>query len=143
MLNIEELLNNQVNLDLTAEEKNYLYNLGANKCQIGDFAAAGKIYQLLTLLEANNPLYIKALAGCNQAQEEYLPANILYDAAYVLNPTDHDCLFYAANCLNKLDQLDVATEKLNQFIQISDNQLLIKRAKLLLTSIKQKTLNHE
>ena len=139
MLNIAETLN------YTEQEKNYLYDIGANKCQIGDFKGAVLIFQFLNLLDSQNCLYSKAIAGCMHGLENYSSAVYYYCYSYELvkDRNNYDCLFYVAKCHLKLNDNLEAKNSLNQFIDLCEkdkvaqdmHSKLIKKAKLLLKGI--------
>lgn len=116
MSNILEILN------YTEQEKNYLYNSAANKCQIGDFKGAVVIFQLLYLLDSQNCLYAKAIAGCMHALEDYKSAIHYYSCSYELlkDRNNYDCLFYMSKCYMKLNDNLQAKNNINQFIELCE-----------------------
>lgn len=141
LINIEQLkllLDKQKELNFSQAEKDYMFNLATNKFHVGDYSGASQLYQTLLLSENNNPMYMKALAGCSQAAGEYLAAYVMYQNVYQLMPNDHDCLFYSGVCLDKLNQQEKAKIELDNFLAKSDNEALKKRAQLLLLGIEKK-----
>lgn len=137
--NLNNIIKDKYNISLSDEEINYIYNLGAKKCEIGDFQNALPIFQFLTLFKPGTPLYLKAIAGCMQNLEQYMEAYMYYQSAYMVSKTQHsDCLFYMAFCAIKLTNNDQAIELLNQFLKFNPGHELEKKAKLLLHGL-QKT----
>lgn len=131
--------------NLNQEEKNYLYNLGVEKIQIGDYLNAYKFYTILVMIEPKNSLYIKALAGVLHSQQKYEEAILRYHESYELLETadNSDNLYYIADCYINLGNKDKAKLILEDFLlNIRDNQNLqqkyeriIKRAKLIIKGI--------
>lgn len=131
-------------LNLTSDEKDYLYNLGVQKCHIGDHKGAITIFQFLFALDAQNVLYGKALAGSMHSLNDYASANFFYNFVYQMQATreNYDCLFYSANCLLKLEQKETAKTNLEKFIELCniDNianmeyEKLLKKSQFLLKS---------
>ena len=129
-------------LALEEKEKRYLYNLGVDKCQIGNFEEAAKIFSIVALLDNENCVYHKALAGALHGMAKYDMACTSYTRVLSISNTldNFDCLFYIADCLIRMDKKADAQVKLTQLIELCvDNSMaiikyqpLIKRAKLLL-----------
>ncbi len=131
--NVNKIIKEKYNISLTKEEINYIYNLGAKKCEIGDFQNALPIFQFLTLFQPGTPLYLKAIAGCSQNLEKYMEAYMYYQSAFMVNTKENqDCLFYMAFCAIKLEKSDQAHELLTQFIKDNPGHECEKKAKLLL-----------
>ncbi len=132
--------------ELNEKERNFLYNLAANKCQTGDFKNAVPLFQLLVLLEPKNYLYIKGLAGTLHGLGNYLEALELYRVVYLLDKNlNIDTLFYMGDCLLNLKKLGEARENLELFVQIASGDLYrdrydsqLKRAQLLLAGVLKK-----
>ena len=94
-----------------------MYNLAAAKCQTGDFRGALAFFQLLVIVELTNPLYLKGLAGCYHHLDNYAEALSLYIEAYHLEQVQQlECLFYAANCLLKLNDYQQARDFFLKFL---------------------------
>lgn len=124
------------------KEKNTLYNFGTQKMIINDYKSAAQIFELLNITEPSNTLYIKALAGSLQAQEQFDSAIILYNLALVNKADNYDCIYYIAICYLKLKKFHDAKEYFELFIQKEkNNSELIKKSKLYLKSISKD--NHE
>lgn len=126
----------------TEKEKKTLYNLGTQKMIINDYKNAAQIFELLNIAEPSNSLYIKALAGSLQAQEEFNGAIVLYNLALVNKTENYDCLYYIGICYLKLKKYNDAKKSFELFIENEkNNSALIKKAKLYLKSIAKE--NHE
>jgi tetratricopeptide (TPR) repeat protein len=131
--------------NLDQNEKNYLYNLGVEKIQIGDYESAHKFYTILIMIEPQNSLYIKALAGVLHSQKKYEEAILRYQESYQLleNPENSDNLYYMADCYINLGQKDKAKLILEDFlliIHVHQNlqqkyERIIKRSKLIIKGI--------
>ena len=127
------------------DEKNYLYNIGVEKFQIGDYESAYKYYTLLIMIDPQNSLYLKALAGVLHSQKKFQEAIIRYEECYHLaDKLDNiDSLYYIADCYINLGEKDLAKQFLEQFLdEINNNsylqqkyERLIKRAKLIVKGI--------
>jgi tetratricopeptide (TPR) repeat protein len=139
------MLNAVETLGYTEQEKNYLYNSAAQKCQIGDFKGALAIFQFLSMLDTQNHVYIKAIAGCMHGLEDYGNAISYYKYTYDNSQErgNYDCLFYIARCHLKLNDYLVAKINLSKFIELCENDKiahdaydkLIKKSHVLLKSI--------
>lgn len=141
----KKLLQSQLNeyftqtMNLTTKEKNYIYNLAAKKCQMGDFKSATPLFQLLVSIEGKNSLYLKALAGCHQQQKDYLGAYALYNYAYLLDMKQNaDCLFYIANCLIELEEWKKAEATLQNVLTELTDEKILARTKLLIKTVEAK-----
>lgn len=142
----DELLENKQPIpELSQSERNYLYNMAARNFQGGNYAKAQSIFQLLTMLEPINPLYLKSLAGCNQKLGDFLNAYLLYHYVYLLNMAEEsECLFYMANCLFEINEYDRSFTYITQFLETNPAEGLRARAELLRDSlITKKALNTE
>jgi len=135
---------NLINSEITFQEKSHLYNAGVEKCLIGDYESAKKIFQVLCTLDNKNTLYIKALAGTLHNLGDYIQACFFYDYAYRVQSVrqNYDCLFYCANCLIKIEKNELAKSKLLQFIDLCNKDQsgigytkLVKRSLLLLKGL--------
>ena len=136
--NLNKLIKEKFNISLTEEEINYIYNLGAKKCEIGDYKNALPIFQFLVLLKPNYSLYLKSIAGCLQNLESYMEAYMYYQAAFMVDSKGcQDCLFYMAFCAIKLEKSEQALPLLNQFLQDNPGHELEKKSKLLLKGIQK------
>lgn len=142
MLTNQEVLHQLLNknpaqiLKLTVSEEKYLYNLGAKKCQIGDFATAMPLFQLLITINPSNYLYLKALAACQQNKREYLIAYCLYNCSYTFHKDENtDCLFYMGICQLELSKSEQARSCFEELIKLGGPEQLVARAKLLLSDI--------
>ena len=122
-------------LDLTQSEQNHMYNLGVQKYHIGDYKGSASIFQLLFVVDSQNVMYAKALAGSLHCLNDYSSANFFYDFVYSMQNTreHYDCLFYSANCLLKLEQKELAKAKLEKFIELcsADSVAQVEYEKLL------------
>lgn len=137
--NLNNLMKEKYNISLSKEEINYIYNLGAKKCEIGDFQNALPIFQFLTLFKPGTPLYLKAIAGCMQNLEQYMEAYMYYQSAFMVDmKNNQDCLFYMGFCAIKLQKNEQAVELLTQFLKDNPGHEYEKKAKLLLHGL-QKT----
>lgn len=126
----------------TQKEKNTLYNFGMQKMIINDYKSASQIFELLNIAEPSNSIYIKALAGSLQAQEEFSGAIVLYNIALVNQTDNHDCMYYIGICYLKLKKINEAKQSFELFLKNENhNSELIKKAKLYLKSITKE--NHE
>lgn len=136
--NLNNIIKEKFNISLSKEEINYIYNLGAKKCEIGDFQNALPIFQFLTLFKPGTPLYLKAIAGCLQNLEEYMQAYMYYQSAFMVGMKENqDCLFYMAFCAIKMQKNEQAQELLTQFIKDNAGHDLEKKAKLLLHGLQK------
>lgn len=136
--NLNNLIKEKYNISLSKEEINYIYNLGAKKCEIGDFQNALPIFQFLSLFKPGTSLYLKAIAGCLQNLEKYMEAYMYYQSAFMVDTkANQDCLFYMAFCAIKLQKNDQALELLNQFLKDNVGHEYEKKAKLLLHGLQK------
>jgi tetratricopeptide (TPR) repeat protein len=139
------VLNAIDSLGYTEQEKNYLYNAGAQKCQIGDFKGALAIFQFLHMLDYKNIAYSKAIAGCMHGLENYEAAIYFYNYTYegLTDRSNYDCLFYIARCYIKLNNYEETRVSLEKFLRLCDEDKvsqdiynkLIKKAHILLKSV--------
>ncbi len=136
--NLNQLLKEKHNVTLSQEELNYIYNMGAKKCEIGDFENAVPIFQFLTLYKPGFPLYLKAIAGCLQNLEKYMDAYMYYQSAFMVDQKNsQDCLFYMGFCAIKMQKNKEAQEVLTHFIEKNPEHELEKKAKLLLHGLQK------
>jgi tetratricopeptide (TPR) repeat protein len=120
--NLNNIIKDKFNINLSKEEINYIYNLAVKKCEIGDFQNALPIFQ-----------YLKAIASCFQNLEQYMEAYMYYQSAFVVDfNNNQDCLFYMGFCAIKMQKPDQARDLLNQFIKANSGHEFEKKAKLLL-----------
>lgn len=121
---------------LEPRELDYLYNLGVKYFKLNNYSQALPLFQIIVAFDNNNPLYLKALAGCFQAQQEFSLALTLYNFTYSLTGhEDQECLFYAAVCNYELEAYQKASEEFNNFICNTVDSELSVRAQLYLDSI--------
>jgi len=140
--NLNNLIKEKYDISLSKEEINYIYNMGAKKCEIGDFQNALPIFQFLVLFKPAETLYMKAIAGCLQNLEQYMEAYMYYQSAFMAKMKDNpDCLFYMAFCAIKLQKNDEALNLLNHFLKDNPNHELEKKAKLLLNGLQKVAAN--
>lgn len=135
---LKQLLKERHNLNLGKEEMNYIYNLGANKCSVGDFEGACHLFQFLAICEPSEVLYHKAAGGCLQSLERFQEAFFSYQTAYVLDQPrkqHNDTLFYMGFCALKLGNAENARELLTEFLTKDPTPDLEKKAKLLIRGL--------
>ncbi len=134
--NLNNLIKEKFNVSLSKEELNYIYNMGAKKCEIGDFENALPIFQFLSLYSVGNPLYLKAIAGCLQNLSQFKDAYMYYQSAYMCDmKNSQDCLFYMGFCAIKLQEPDMAKDLLSKFIEKNPEHEFEKKARLLLQGL--------
>lgn len=131
--------------NLNQDEKNYLYNLGVEKIQIGDYVNAYKFYTILVMIEPKNSLYVKSLAGVLHSQHKYEEAILRYQESYQLlfTPDNSDNLYYIADCYINLGNKHKAKLALEEFLlkthgheHLEDKyERIIKRSKLIVKGI--------
>lgn len=137
-LSLKQLLKERHNLNLGKEEMNYIYNLGANKCSVGDFEGACHLFQFLAICEPDEVLYHKAAGGCLQSLERFQEAFFSYQTAYMLDRIKKhhsDTLFYMGFCAIKLGNVQNARDLLAEFLTTDPTPDLEKKAKLLLRGL--------
>jgi len=132
-------------IELTGNEKNYLYNFAVGFCKVGAYAKALPFFRYLLLKDPLNQLYLKGLAGALHGSEEYLDALVCYDTAYALFSDENvDLLYYMANCAISLKNEAMTKAYLEKYLaavndkagKLSKVQLKMqKRAELLLKSL--------
>ncbi len=136
--NLNNLMKEKYNISLSKEEINYIYNLAAKKCEIGDFQNALPIFQFLVLFKPGTSLYLKAIAGCLQNLEQYMEAYMYYQSAFMVDmKNSQDCLFYMGFCAIKMQKNDQARELLTQFVKDNAGHEFEKKAKLLLHGLEK------
>lgn len=137
-LSMKDMIDTKYGLSLSTKELNYMYNLAAKKCQVGDYNNALNIFQFLTIYDTGNVFYTKAAAGCMQSLEKYQEAYDLYQTAFMLDSKNNpDCLFYMAYCAIKQNNYTDAVSLLESFLEKKSDNNLEKKANLLLEIAKK------
>ena len=122
--------------------EDHIYNLAIDKFNQQKYNDAVSLLRYIAILEPDNCLYLKALAGALQMNEEFEEAIICYNQIFKLKPIadNYDCIFFVANCFLSLKDIQNAILKLNNFIDLCEKNefatihfdKLIKRARLLI-----------
>ena len=134
--NLNNFIAEKYQVSLTQEEMNYIYNLAAKKCEIGDFENALPIFQFLVLYKPSDMLYQKSMAGCLQNLQKYTEAYMQYQTVYMLDSENNqDCLFYMAFCAIKMEKPDIAKNLLEEFLSQNPEHEHEKKARLLLRGL--------
>ncbi|MDQ5921564.1 MAG: Anaphase-promoting complex, cyclosome, subunit 3 [Pseudomonadota bacterium] len=124
------------------QELNYLYNVGVNNFKTKNYQRALSMFQLLLMLDANNPLYMKAAAGAYHITKNYLSAILAYRYCYALDPSpmNHDCKFYIGVCYFETNNWEIAKTEFEDFLKQADKNMpeLNKKAQLYLLAIDKK-----
>lgn len=108
--------------DFSKIEKDCLYNMGVKNFQLKNFSKALAVFIVLVQRDATNSLYVKALAGCLQAMNDYASALFTYKFAYTLDPAKNsDCLFFCGVCLYELEQYEEAKIEFDKCLNIANN----------------------
>ena len=138
MKNIKGYIKEKHALEFNEKELNYIYNLGAKKCEIGDYEGAEPLFQFLSIYQPNNPLYLKAMGGCYQGLEQFAIAIPFFTLAYALDQKKQlDCLFYIGFSHLKNKNPQEAKQILTKFIELAgEEHELVKKAKLFLNGLK-------
>jgi tetratricopeptide (TPR) repeat protein len=135
---LKELIDSKIGVELNPEEMIYIYNLGAKKCEIGDFENAIPIFQFLLFKDMKNTLYMKSMGGCFQNLERFDEALLCYQSSYILDKkANSDCLFYMGYCALKLKKNEQALEFLTKFCETNPDHELVKKAKLFMNGLSQ------
>lgn len=117
-INISEL---EDALNINQTQRDYLYNIGAQKFAVGDFTNSLAVFNILVMLEPSNCEYLKSIAANYQVLEEYSFAITYYKLAYVFREDlNADCLYYLANCAYKLYNYEETLKYTRQFIEAED-----------------------
>lgn len=132
------LMQNKVGF--TKEELHFLYNLGVKNFKTKNYMKALPFFQIICNFDNQNIMYLKALAGCLHASNNYIDAILSYKCCLILDDSklNHDCLFYCGVCFFELKQYDDSVKEFNNFLLLSEessNQDQIKTAKLYLHAI--------
>jgi len=104
---------------LDEKQRNYLYNMAAQKCQAGDYINAVPLFQFLVLFDRTDVNSIKGLAGALHGAARYSDAINCYHMTYLQDSMNHvDSLFYMADCNIKLNKLDEAKKEHSRFFKL-------------------------
>ena len=95
---------------VTADECEALYSLGYGLYEKGRYADALKVLSYLVALNHTEHRYLVALGATAQALGKHADALQQYMAATMLDPLEPAPVFYAAQCLNDMGQLDAALQ---------------------------------
>ncbi|OZI39911.1 CesD/SycD/LcrH family type III secretion system chaperone [Bordetella genomosp. 5] len=95
---------------ITADECEALYSLGYGLYEKGRYPDALKVLSYLVALNHTEHRYLVALGATAQALGKHADALQQYMAATLLDPLEPAPVFYAAQCLTDMGQLDAALQ---------------------------------
>lgn len=135
-------VNKLENSNFTQAELDYLYNVGVTNFKTKNYQRALSMFQLLLMLDSENPQYMKAAAGTYHVTKHYLAAILAYRYCYVLDPSavNNDCRFYVGVCYFETNNWDLAKLEFEHFLETEAQNIpeLNKKAKLYLLAIEKK-----
>ena len=95
----------------------------------GDIEKASQLYQLLCLYEHTNSKNFLGAGICQQKEEQYEDAINSYMTAIMLNNDSYSTYFNLSQCLFALGETKLATEALDQIINIGKRNPEVKSTK--------------
>ena len=126
-------------LDISQEQLEAMYQLGHGFYAQGRYEDAFKVFSMLVIFEHKSERYLMALAGAAQMTGRYKDALQHYSTATLLLIDDPRPIYFSAECLLAIGNLDLAAESLRVVIEMTEgnasHQTLGTRAAALLSSI--------
>jgi len=124
---------------LTEEEQKFLYNLAVKNFKTGSYRRALPVFQFLVMEDNRNFIYLKSLAACYHALNDYWLALITYEQCLDFNSVDSlECNYYIGMCYFELASYASAKTAFQSFLDGSpNNDAFEKKAKLFLDAIEQ------
>ena len=131
-------------LEISEAQLEAMYQLGHRVYAQGRYEDAFKVFSMLVIFQHNNDHYLMALAGAAQMTGRYKDALQHYSTATLLRIDDPRPIYFSAECLIAIGNLDLAAESLRLVIEMSEedstNQILSSRASALLSNIENNSL---
>lgn len=117
---VKELINGIPQFD--KQETKYLYALAIQKMHLQDYKNAIDLLMFLSTSNPDETQYLKALAGCLHADEQYRRAIFFYEFVFSREPANNlDCLFFLADCYLRLEYKEQARDNLLLFQEGCDS----------------------
>lgn len=95
----------------------------------GKYNEADKIFRLLMLWNGADLRYFIGVAACAQMNKDYKEAIIWYLAAVLVDPKSPYPWFYMSGCYEKLDEIPLTIDSLENAVQKSGNNPVYKELK--------------
>ena len=131
--------------DVSADTIEHIYAVGYNLFQSGKLEQAGKVFQLLSMLDHYQARFFIGLGAVRQELGEYLQAIDAYSYAALVDVNDPRPPFHSAECHLKLEQLTEAESGFYSAKEMSAGKSeyadLHQRADIMLEAVKNQRSN--
>lgn len=113
----------------------YLYGQAEFYYNSGKYNEADKLFRLLMLWNGGDLRYFLGVGACAQMNKDYKEAIIWYLAAVLIDPKSPYPWFYMSGCYEKLDEIPLTIDSLENVVEKAGNNPAYKEMKEKATSL--------
>lgn len=108
--------------NFSSRDSEQIYNLAILKMNCEEYESAKKLLNVLLFIDGGKLQYIKAIAGCYHALNDFENAIFFYEVVFQRQEQNNqDCLFYLGKCYLQLKNYDKSRKYLRDFLVICAN----------------------